>query len=46
MLIKGNLDIPLLFETSSGIRGKIISFQREENDEYMVVDTVGFGEVE
>jgi len=46
MLIKGNLDSPLLFETSSGIRGKTISFQREENDEYMVVDTVGFGEVE
>ncbi|KAH9532338.1 hypothetical protein CY35_19G088200 [Sphagnum magellanicum] len=45
MLIKGNLDSPLLFETSSGIRGKTISFQREENDEYMVVDTVGFGEV-
>ncbi|CAM6019463.1 unnamed protein product [Sphagnum balticum] len=46
MLINGNLDSPLLFETSSGIRGKTISFQREENDEYMVVDTVGFGEVE
>jgi hypothetical protein len=46
MLIKGNLDSPLLFETSSGIRGKTISFQREENDEYMVVDTVGFGEME
>ncbi|CAM6065304.1 unnamed protein product [Sphagnum tenellum] len=46
MLIKGNLESPLLFETSSGIRGKTISFQREENDEYMVVDTVGFGEVE
>jgi hypothetical protein len=46
MLIKGNLDSPLLFETSSGIRGKTISFQREENDEYMIVDTVGFGEAE
>jgi hypothetical protein len=46
MLINGNLDSPLLFETSSGIRGKTISFQREENDEYIVVDTVGFGEVE
>ncbi|CAK9213706.1 unnamed protein product [Sphagnum troendelagicum] len=46
MLIKGNLDSPLLFEISSGIRGKTRSFQREENDEYMVVDTVGFGEVE
>jgi len=46
MLINGNLDSPLLFETSSGTRGKTISFRREENDEYMVVDTVGFGEVE
>ncbi|CAK9870145.1 unnamed protein product [Sphagnum jensenii] len=46
MLIKGNLDSPLLFEANSGIRGKTTSFQREENDEYMVVDTVGFGEVE
>jgi hypothetical protein len=46
MLIKGNLDSPLLFATSSGIRGKTISFQRAENNEYMVVDTVGFGEVE
>jgi hypothetical protein len=46
MLIKGNLDSPLLFETSSGPRGETKYFQGEENDEYMVVDTVGFGEVE
>ncbi|CAK9267569.1 unnamed protein product [Sphagnum jensenii] len=44
MMIKGNLDSPLLFETSSGVRGKTISFQKKENDKYMVVDTVGFGE--
>jgi predicted GTPase len=46
MMIKGKLDSPLLFETSSGIRGKTIFFQKEENEEYMVVDTVGFGEAE
>jgi len=46
MMIKGNLNSPLLFETSSGIRGKTIFFQKEENEKYMVVDTVGFGEAE
>jgi GTP-binding protein EngB required for normal cell division len=44
IMIKGNLDNPLLFETSSWIQRKTIFFQKEKNEKYMVVDTVGFGE--
>ncbi|KAG0583516.1 hypothetical protein KC19_3G143100 [Ceratodon purpureus] len=46
MLVKSHLNPPLLFPTSSGVRGKTISCQREESREFVVVDTVGLGEAE
>ncbi|KAG0607987.1 hypothetical protein M758_8G069400 [Ceratodon purpureus] len=46
MLINGHLRPPFLFPTSSGVRGKTLSFQREESEDFVVVDTVGFGEGE
>ncbi|KAG0600518.1 hypothetical protein M758_11G040400 [Ceratodon purpureus] len=44
MLIKGHLAPTLLFPTSSGVRGRTLTFQREENNDWVVVDTVGLGE--
>ncbi|KAG0623038.1 hypothetical protein M758_3G144400 [Ceratodon purpureus] len=46
MLVKGDLNPPLLFPTSSGVRGKSISCQREESRDFVVVDTVGLGEAQ
>lgn len=46
MLARGHLDAPLLFKTSSGVRGETLHVQREECDEMVVVDTVGLGESE
>ncbi|KAG0623039.1 hypothetical protein M758_3G144500 [Ceratodon purpureus] len=46
MLVKGDLNPPLLFPTSSGVRGKTISCQREESRDFVVVDTVGLGEAQ
>lgn len=46
MMIKRNLNSMLLFETNSRIRRKTISFPKKENDEYTVVDTMGFEEAQ
>ncbi|KAG0583513.1 hypothetical protein KC19_3G142800 [Ceratodon purpureus] len=46
MLVKGHLNHPLLFPTSSGVRGKTVSCQREECEDFVVVDTVGLGEAQ